>query len=487
MERWRPILWVIVIGAAVSVAIALAFRKGEGTASLPASTPTSTPAAGMRDDSFDNAEELEKPSLPVRSGAIARPRDAKVELGVMTEMTEKDLAKLLELPAAAALLESRHCGDAPTCDAVRAFIRGGGGGGVTLTVLPPMTWILPNEIEKATSDLVSGERDSLKRRRVIVVHTAGEALPKQLPARAGFALAGALAEKTNGLVYDQLSDRIERAASFVARAITAPIGASVYRADRIDVQFMARDHGLVRLLTTGLARFGSPDVDVHEAYDRDAPALAEILYAASEALVNGKDVSPLMLSRNDLERARGEGSDAGAGPDDDPGMASAPIAVGIDSVVPEDGDPNMVMARILPADGITAGAYGDLAAAFFGEGAPPPPEQSPEEMERLAKERVDRELPTLLDRTKKEGAKLYLQFPFVVPPEQGTMGTPAEPEEEWLWIEVRSFDAKSVTGVLMDSSETVPDADKGQTVTRARADALDYQLEVADGAIEDPH
>lgn len=472
MSAWRRVAWVIVIGAATSAAIAFTRKKG----SAPHLNTTNAAAP-----SSSTAPMTSKGALPF--GPLNRPADATVEFGVMTEMDEQALQPLLATAAAARLLEARHCGDPSTCEAVRAYVEADEH--VSLEVVPPLTWSLPDEPERAASDLSESERESLPRRRVIVVHTGGRATPKQLAARAGFALAGALAEKTNGVVYDQVIDRVDRAVTFVKRAITEPLDAHVFRSDRIDVQYAQTDREHMRLLTTGLARFGCPDIDILEAHLRDVQPLSDVLTAAAEAVVNGAISSPLTLTRGDLERVRGSKYDEDAGAGGKPMPEVAPVAVGIENVHPENGDPNDFMARIVPEDGPTPEGYAELAAAFFGEAGPPPPEQSPEEAQAQAKSRVDKELPSLLDRSRK-GVTLYLQFPFAVPPDEDDPNVPADaaPDYEWMWVEVKSFDAKTVTGVLMDQSDVNPALPKGQTVTRARMDALDYQLKLPDGAIE---
>src|ERR1019366_2198835 len=85
--------------------------------------------------------------------------------------------------------------------------------------------------------------------------------PHQIAVRASCAAAAAIATKIDGVVYDQLLDRIETAQAFAARAVTAPLAASAFRKDGIEVLSEPRSEGIVRILTAGLARWGGPDVE----------------------------------------------------------------------------------------------------------------------------------------------------------------------------------------------------------------------------------
>jgi hypothetical protein len=458
----------MVVGAGVTGALVLALKGGRGTPAEPIPGP---PAA--------STEELGG-AFPRHD--IAFPGAAMADLRVLTEMGDKELEPLLDTKTVVGLLEARHCGDATACDAVRAYVQDVAH--VSIEALAPSMLRLPPDLDKAASGLTAAERAGLGKRRVILIHAGGPAQPKQLPLRAAFAVAGALAEKTGGFVFDDLVVRIEQPSEFLAHAVTAPLDASAFRNDRVDVQVATKDDGNVRLLTAGMERFGCPDLEIPEAYPRDAQDLADVLYAAASSLANGTKASPLALTRADLERVHGApyARDAGMPP-------IVTVEVGVEDAKPLNGDPNDYMARLVTLDGTTAYAYDELASELFGERAPPPMEPT-EESVRAAKEKVDKSLPDLLAKTK-QGATLYLEFPFLVPPDPDELGEDASlpadaegAEEEWMWIEVKSFDTKTVTGILMDSSERIPTLEQGQAITRKRADALDYQLKLPDGAVE---
>src|ERR1019366_8513023 len=156
-------------------------------------------------------------------------------------------------------------------------------------------------------------------------------------------------------------DRIETAQAFAARAVTAPLAASAFRKDRIEVLYEPRSEGIVRILTAGLARWGGPDVEAQAVPLAAAARIADVLLGGAEAIANGANAGPVMLSRADLARARGEAYA------DDPSLPDGgPMAVELLSVHPEAGDPNDFMARIAPPTGTGPLAFLDLSERFFG-------------------------------------------------------------------------------------------------------------------------
>jgi uncharacterized protein YegJ (DUF2314 family) len=284
----------------------------------------------------------------------------------------------------------------------------------------------------------------------------GAVFSKNVVARTAFAVASAIAEATGDLVYDQLCDRIERPGDFAARAIVSPLSSTAFRADRIDVRYAPRDDGTVRLLTAGMLRFGAPDVEASSIRVDSARRLADVLLASAAAIADGASSSPLSLSIADVERARSGNAE--------PALVESPTHVKMENVHPESGDPNDVMARIVPEGGTTPDGYAALATAFFGE---PTPETPNEEEMRAHAERARAKLPELLARLSTErdaGARLFVQLPFPIAGDAGT---------EWMWVEVSRFDDRTVTGALADDPLGAVGLRRGSTVTRPRSEVSD--------------
>jgi|CZKU01.1.fsa_nt_gi hypothetical protein len=382
------------------------------------------------------------------------------ELGVLTDLPESDLTALLDRAALASLVGPGLCGDEAACAAVRAALEDEHT--TTLSVVPASAWNLAAvDLDASAGGLAAlspRERAGIvQRARVVVVHVDTAPSPHQIAVRASFAAAAAIATKIDGVVYDQLLDRIETAQAFAARAVTAPLAASAFRKDRIEVLYEPRSEGIVRILTAGLARWGGPDVEAQAVPLAAADRIADVLLGVAEAIANGANAGPVMLSRADLARARGEAYA------DDPSLPDGgPMAVELLSVHPEAGDPNDFLARIAPPTGTGPLAFLDLSERFFGsELAAAPGEASL----RAGREKAQRELPAALARWAATratgGSTLLLRLPFDIAGEGGT---------ESMWIDVTRYDARSVTGKLLDDPLGATQFTRGDEITRPRAD-----------------
>lgn len=458
MSDKRLLLMVVVLAIAFGTAVLFGLQRSDTVAPRP--VPTSVIA---------EADAIEAPRQP---SPITYPPQAVAEFGVMAEAPKAELEALATPAAVAKLLEARHCGDRATCDVVRAYILAEGN--LHLEVVPATNWMMPRDLTKATPTLSKAERESLTKRTIISVRALGPAFPEQMPARAAYAATAALAEKTHGLVFDQKTDRIERARTFLPRAITSSLDEPAFGRERIEVQYMGRPDGTVRLLTTGMTRFGAPDIEVRMTDAKHAPSLTEILYAVADTLASEETTSPITLTLKDVERVHGTSIfDDGTIPD------PIPIAIDIETIHPEDGDPNMFMARILPpGSGATTEGYAAFAEAFFGEAAPswdPSDDQF-----RQTKERAQNTLADVLTRWKAEkGAVLQALVPFHFAADGGADAG----GEEDLWMSVTAFDAKSVSGILIDDGVLMPALKRGDKVTRPRGEVNDYQMMLPDGGV----
>ncbi|HEX3770004.1 MAG TPA: hypothetical protein VHV30_04030, partial [Polyangiaceae bacterium] len=306
----------------------------------------------------------------------------------MTDAPESALAALTERPALAALVEADLCGDEAACAAVRATLEDEHA--TTVSVVPGSSWNLDTlDLDASAPSLSAKDRASIPRRaRVFVLRVATAPSSKQLAVRAAFAGAAAVAAKVNGLVYDQLLDRIEAARDFAKHAVDAPLGVSAFRKDRIEMLFEPKGEGLVRILTAGLARWGGPDVEADPVPLAATDSVADIVIGVAEAIANGASTGPVSLSRDDLARARGE-----AYPPDPSLPDAGAMAVDVLSVHPEGGDPNDFMARIQPPTGTGPFAFLDLAERFFGPDLAAAPGEA---TLRVSLERAQRDLPGAL-------------------------------------------------------------------------------------------
>jgi hypothetical protein len=390
------------------------------------------------------------------------PPSSTMEVGVLTDRSADALNALLDRTALAAALPARLCGDEAPCGAVKATLIDERT--TTLQVVDSSAWSLERlDIDTVARGLTTRERSGLKSLpRVVVVHVNAATSPKQLALRTGTAVAALVAEKTGGLVWDQLLNRVENAHDFAAHAVTTPLDAPTFRRDRIELLYEPKEEGLVRLLTSGLSRWGVADVEVPTVPTAASERVADIVLGVAAAIANGvAAASPVTVSRDDLARARGRDYPGDAGM-----PAVAPFDLDVTSVHPENGDPNDFMVRVEPAAGEGALAYMDLAGRFFGSLTAAPAADVMAERRERAQVRLTNALAKWTDG-RATGARLLVLLPFGIPGDAGT---------ESMWIDVTKADARTVTGKVMDEPLGATDVHKGDEVTRPRGDVEDLDL-----------
>ena len=265
---------------------------------------TATPVGSAGEESSSTPEVSRPTSSPVVR--LRRPPSAVAELGVLTDRSEAELATLLERESLAARLTPAECGDEGACAAVRSALRDEHT--TSLQIVPADAWNLAGiDLDASAASLTPRARASVtKRARVVVVRVAAAPSPRQIAIRTAFAAAAVIAERADGLVYDQLLGRIESAHDFAAHAVTAPLDATAFRKDRIELLYEPKGTGIVRILTAGLSRWGGPDVEAVAVPEAAADRIADVVLGVAEAIANGATAGPLALSRDDLARARGE-------------------------------------------------------------------------------------------------------------------------------------------------------------------------------------
>jgi hypothetical protein len=477
MSENQPVFIVLAIGVAVTAAVVFSLDKASNAPPSAASDASTSTPPDLDD------EEPEEPALTPKE--IERPENAIAEFEIFTDRSNAELETLSTPKAAVALLRPAHCGTKAVCDGVAKFLLGEGHLKIDVKAAADAVRPMSTDMGRVASSLTDAEKDkALAMPRVLVVKVTGPALPDQLPARGGFALAAALAERTKGFVFDAVTDRMERPATFLTHVITEPIGVSVYRKDRIQIEYDPSDEGGVRLLSTGLLRFGAPDLVVTSVPRSSAQHMADVLGALAQALADGAVASPITIDMDAIEHARGSkfASDAGLPP-------SIGVAIGLDGIPPREGDPNEKMVVVSPKEGPSPSAYEDLATLFFG--APLTEDDNPPTGEDLQANRsaTQKLLPELLARYKKmnhDEASLFLQIPFLNPEENSPDADPmTEPEKfDFIWIDVTSWDDTTVTGTPIDDSTVIPGLTEGASVTQPRSKVTDYDLKSEDGGHE---
>lgn len=445
----------------IGIAVAVVIVGGLISKSKPAPRAAPTTPTMIYDASPPPAPKVVK--------VLKRPSNSLVEFGVLTDRPLSDLDDLCDdRTAVANLVRAKHCGDDDSCAAVRDTLLDTKA--TMLQAAQASEWNLAAaNLDAGARGLTAAQRARVKKLpNVLVVHVATPTGPRQLALRTAIAVAGALADKLNGIVWDQLLDRFESPQQFDAHAVTEPLAAPTFRRDRIELLYEPKDEATVRILTSGLSRWGLPDVEAASVPTAATEQVGEVVLGVAAALANGAADDPVELTRDDLARARGKDFPADAG-------LPPPVTVDVDlaSVHPESGDPNDFIARIEAPAGEGPIAMVDLAERFFG----PVLAASPGSAVMDAREhKAQEELSGALARWSAghgSGAKLLVQVPFPIPGDAGS---------ESMWIEVSGFNARTVTGRLVDEPLGATDVHFGDEVTRLRAEVEDLKLTAPSGS-----
>jgi hypothetical protein len=436
-------------------------------------SPRSAPPAAAPEASAPSAGPSASAPAPVVP--LRRPPNAVAEFGVLTDMTEAQLAPLVDRDALGASLKPDHCGDPTACEAVRATLRDERA--TSLQVVDASSWNLAHaDLDAAAPGTSAADRARiLKRARVVVVHVAGPASRQAIALRTALAATAAIAQSTGGTVWDQLLNRIESARDFAKHAPTEPLDASVFRADRVALLYEpanAHDAGpqgapdptpppTMRVLTAGLSRWGAPDVEWRDVPAAASARVAQIVFRVAQAIAAGAENGPIVLSREDV---------GGAPSEDDAGDAAEPearVALDLVPAQPENGDPNDFFARIEPPGGSGTVATIELVEKLFGPFLATAPEPSAQRAQTQAAQSSLGATLAKWANARTTGAKLLVRVPFAIPGDVGV---------ESMWLEVSSFDARTVTGTLVDEPLGATDFARGDRVTRPRADIERVEL-----------
>lgn len=201
------------------------------------------------------------------------------EAAIVTSLSEKELSPYLAPATLAAALKPGHCGEPAACEAVRAFVADPAHTKTEIMTAERWTLPPPDRIATASPELSESERVRVQTLRHVLVVRIGSgevdggtpaatkraSSPDNLVARAGFAVAAALSEATNGFVYDEVRQRIETPVVAQRKCVTAKLGTPLTPADQIVLQALPvseAKEGSFRLTSHGMKRFGRPDLEI---------------------------------------------------------------------------------------------------------------------------------------------------------------------------------------------------------------------------------
>jgi len=405
------------------------------------------------------------------SGTLERLPEASAELAILTDKPEVEVAKVATAEAIAKLLDTRQCGG--TCDALRKVI--GDRDRFEVEVTKSDDYIMPakDSYDTIASGLTPAERATIATRTaMVVIRSHGPSTVEQMPARAAFAAAAVVAEALSGLVYDEAVRRIETPAQHAQRVITVPLGQNVFAPRHISVQLYRQEDGTARLLTLGMARFGSPDFTMRGSSMEAGPSLANVMNAAASWAASAKTELPIVVSLADVARASQRPEELAKGP-----KASRPVALDAIDVDRTEGDPENEMLELVPPGGATREVWDGAIAGLFGEVPKVVFAKVDKELDAIAAH-ARRELPGAVKRFESGEGALFVKGPFPIPEASRLDGGA---KDEWMWIEVSTCDAKGCAGTLSNTPGYATNLAAGKPVSIARDKAADWLLKLKDG------
>ena len=454
-------LAVLVLGLGMIVWLALPKDSGRA-AGASGGAPSADSATSASGESADGRT----------SGTLERLPEASAELVILTDKPEVEVAKIASAEAIAKLYDTRHCG--PTCDALRTITTDHDHFEVEVTKADDYIMPAKDSYDTIASGLTPAERAAIPTHAaVVVIRTHGPSTIDQLPARTAFAAAAVVAEALSGFVYDEAVRRIETAEQHAQRVITVPLGQNVFAPRHISVQLYRQEDGTARLLTLGMARFGSPDFTMRGSSMEAGPLLANVMNAAASWAAATKTELPVVVSLEDVARASSHRLEELA---KDP-KASRPLKLEAIDFDRTEGDPENEMLELVPLGGTTREMWDGAIGGLFGEVPKVLFAKMDKELDAIAA-RARRELPSVVKRFESGEGDLFVKGPFPIPE---TSRLDGGAKDEWMWVDVSSCDAKSCSGALSNTPGYATNLAAGRPVSVAREKTADWLLKLKDG------
>lgn len=297
------------------------------------------------------------------------------------------------------------------------------------------------------------------------------------------ALALAIAEELNGVVFDPEAMRIVKRDSGIAWF--GPTGA-IAASQHIIVPFSVGRSGLGWMTTRGLGKFGLPDLEL-----RDVPPNLDKLTILMNAI--GQFLIETALDRTLETKGRaaeitvpGEITVDGtlvarahARADESQATATPPVTVGL-RFDPAGASPPPAMVQIVPPRGSISEPSVWLNAILerlVGSSRLSRRVRTGDDAMMEAHERATAELPYAKQRFEaglQPGEVLYVKRGF-----ETSSGS-----REFLWLAVTRWTADHVVGQLANQPDDVPGLRLGQTVTVAEAEIFDWMIQMPDDRSE---
>lgn len=290
-------------------------------------------------------------------------------------------------------------------------------------------------------------------------------------------LTEALAKSTGGLIWDRTTRELF-SPDVWQQARLDPWTAGIPEIQRHMTIHVYQPDQLARAVTLGMEKFGLPDVVIENFAWSDAPQMQTIINAFAQSIAEG--VRPKQAGQFDLNIRAIKNAKFRDAVIQTLKSNAAPVApLLLREGVADVGDSENRLIEISFERGtgpdLTAKQEQILAAAFGWEDSAKHIDHN-EDVE-AASHRARQKLPTLrvaFNKGLSPGELILVKAPFTTP----------GGETEWMWVEVVSWQADKIKGILRNEPENVPTLRAGQTVEVSEQQVFDYIRHRADGTSE---
>ncbi len=242
--------------------------------------------------------------------------------------------------------------------------------------------------------------------------------------------------------------------------------------------------GDLRLVTRGLRRFGLPDLVVDAVSPEVGGDVSLVIAATATALATRDELEATLSIADSMVSGTATFTEVGAR-ESDPlpplyelnfdGEITLPVVPGTELEEAPEVAPGMIaepVAVVSTAPVGPAPAPVVAAPAVTAPAVPVAPPATLEEARARAMSRLDNEVQAAF-RAGLGGGAVAVSVPFS-----------AGATREYLWVELRSWEADLMIGVLATQPAAVPGLTKGDVVQIRRAEVFDYVWKKADGTRE---
>jgi uncharacterized protein YegJ (DUF2314 family) len=348
---------------------------------------------------------------------------------------------------------------------------------VVVLLRPSIEKFAPPDLEslrysgKHLSDAEKGELQSSREATLLLF--AGPISQAETTYKHAIELSAALAQRTGGLLWDDEMREAYSTKAWLERIEANAIG----DVRKHIVIHMYRDVELIRLVSLGMGEFGLPDVTVNQVAGHDSNAMGNLVNLTCQALYEQGTVGPASTLDVSIDAIRNPSAKASLGQDPKKGATGkATLQLAIGERQEGDSD-NRLIEIVFPGPKLELQVRQNaLLSQIFGADDTPVGVRPDEEL-KAASARARAKAIAMKSRFRKgvpELERFLVKAPFHT----------AGGSTEYMWIELVSWEGKTIAGILENDPADVPELKAGARVEVQEDVVFDYIYRHADGTSE---